>query len=174
MTTATLPLFTDPAPTIPPRPGRHDPAVLDAAAERLWHDVRRWLVACGENDAAVLSARRQDVRECIGSSNGYQFARSLDDRGWEPDAALVEILDRAAKYRIEARDEAVRAWVREHRIALSLPVGTRVRVRWGDHMIEGAIDNLYPHDATYSVSQPGEHGKEVPAEDVTPIDRAAG
>jgi hypothetical protein len=91
---------------IPPRPLRTDPAVLDVAAERLWRHVRPWLV---ENAVAAeaFAMRRQDVRDNIGSSNGYRFAVALEGRGWEPDDKLVAILARAVGFRVNAHDEAM-------------------------------------------------------------------
>ena len=174
---ATLPLFPeDPAPTIPPRPRRSDPAVLDAAANRMWGYVRPWLgTASGRAATYSESECRTALRECIGSSNGYEFARSLEDRGWEPDAALVAILDHAQEDIAVAHVGAVVAWVQRHGITTSLPPGTRVRARVDGKVIEGRLSaQRSPTMGYYVVVCDDGDAPAVNAEDVTAIDSAAG
>ena len=179
MTTATttLPLFPEePAPTIPPRPRRSDPAVLDAATNRMWGYVRPWLGAA-PGRAAIRAADecKRDLRECIGSSNGYEFARSLEDRGWEPDAALVAILDHAQSDITVAHIGAAAAWVQRHGITTALPPGTRVRATVDGKAIEGTLSaQRSPTMGYYVVVCDDGDAPAVNAEDVTPIDRAAG
>ena len=175
-TDTTLPLFADTAPTIPPRPGRHDPAVLDAATDRLWGYVRPWLDT-GQRRVAIRAnaEQKRDLRECIGSSNGYQFARSLDDRGWEPDAALVAILDHVRQDIAVAHAGAVAAWVQRHRITTALPPGTRVRATVDGKVIEGRLSaQRNPAMGYYVVVCDDGDAPAVNAEDVTAIDSAAG
>ena len=177
MTIATLPLFPEePAPTIPPRPRRSDPAVLDAAANRMWGYVRPWVYAIrGRQVPGPDDELKDDLRECIGSSNGYQFARSLEDRGWEPDAALVAILDHVRQDIAVAHAGAVAAWVQRHRITTALPPGTRVRATVDGKVIEGRLSaQRNPAMGYYVVVCDDGDAPAVNAEDVTPIERDAG
>jgi len=124
-----------PAPP-PPRPGRRDPAVLDTALALIWPEIVSWGIDDDDEDCKGSIRKGLDDYHL----DGYAFARSLERDGWDPDAALVEILEGASRHLHTAHDAAVKAWVAEHGWPCPrLPPGTRVRAKVGGRMVEGEV-----------------------------------
>ncbi len=119
-----------------PRPAPHDPAVLDAALAVLWPEIVSWNADMDDEDSRIA------LRSALAGYDldGYKLASELERDGWDPDAALVEILDGASHAVHAAHDAVVKAWVAEHGWPCArLPPGTRVRARVGGRMVEGEV-----------------------------------
>lgn len=94
------------------RPKLSDDAVRDAVVEALLESVMQWreIEICG--DAEEKEEVVADLKKALGwDYDGYQIAKNLDGRGWDPDAALVDILDNAGGAARKAHGDLCRAWV---------------------------------------------------------------
>jgi hypothetical protein len=100
----------------PPRPKRHAPEILEAAAKKLAPDILKW-AQDGNDDELTLEQVVNDLKEILYSPhrNGYQLAKDLEDRfHYDPDAELVEILDNAFYTISISHDEACKKWLEEN------------------------------------------------------------
>lgn len=90
-----------------PRPTRRDPEIIRKAAEKLAPEVQEWM---GDSNDLSLEEITEDIAKAIRwDTDGYKIARNLDD--YDPDAALVEILDGADSIIYTAHQKACEAWV---------------------------------------------------------------
>ena len=89
-----------------PRPKHNDDAIIRIAAEKLLPEVMGWLGDAGIPENEVLDDLAKAMRW---GSDGYKIAKDLDC--YEPDAALVEILDAAGSLKSAAREKACAEWV---------------------------------------------------------------
>ena len=106
-------------PAMTPRPTERHPEIVRAACEEILPGVMDWL-GSGHAEADVLGDL---VRSA--DPDAFRFARNLEtDHGWDGDYDLVEVLDCYSAYR--ARTEAVKTWVRHHRIEVPFAPGDRV------------------------------------------------
>lgn len=154
----------------PPRPERKD--CRPAAAEALADDVIRWLEETdGKQDRADIVAQLLKVSS-YDWSDGYTFAKRLEERGWSPSAELVEILDSAAHLLWQAHDRAAETWVKEHNVRLTLEVGAMVEAEIGGERKRGKVVGTEPKRAVYVVNtgdRPDNAGYLVEGEKVWPI-----
>lgn len=109
------------------RPTLNDKAVIRFAAEKLLPAVKEWLKQADDQDYEEEDTLKQLCRAIQWDHHdGYQIAKRLDSDGWVPDAALVEILDDAMRYKQDARDVACAEWMKTS--GLTAPtIGARVR-----------------------------------------------
>lgn len=151
-----------------PRPKSNSAEVITAAAERLLPSVLRWL-----NDA---SCNRDEVCGDLCAAmrwhgDGYEIAKQLDDRGWSPDAELVEILNEAGPAKWDAHAALVKEWVAREGVKLTIATHADVKTSRGN----GKIVALRTETAEYVVQPPNDPrfasggGWIVPAEDCHPI-----
>jgi hypothetical protein len=154
-----------------PRPKQSDDAVIDEVASLLLPDVMKWL----EVDSADEEEKEETVkslrRAISWDYDGYAIAKNLDDRGWDPDARLVDILDRAGMAALKAHGNLCRKWVLEEGME-GPAVGTVVLFQ----KKEGVVARNDP-DGKALVRVPamghvaegrGCHGVFVPWEEITP------
>lgn len=111
-------------PNTPKRPNRKDETVIKFAANALACDVQQWLKEDGTIEE--IESNLIDALSSAFSRDGYCIARQLEHMGYDPDAELVEILDRAGSYFDEAWRTACALWVKDHNITAP-QIGTKVR-----------------------------------------------
>lgn len=117
----------------PKRPTRRDPAIIEAAAKKLLPEVNEWLK--DGNDEAEDTSTLKDLQGAMRwDEDGYAIAKHLDQDGWSPDSRLVEILDSAAHYIIQAQEEACKVWVAENQLE---GPAVESRVTWDRHPEHG-------------------------------------
>lgn len=109
------------------RPTINDEAVIRTAAEKLLPAVKEWLKQADDQEYDDEDTLKHLCRAIQWDHHdGYQIAKRLDSDGWVPDAALVEILDDAMRYKQDARDVACAEWMKTS--GLTGPaIGARVR-----------------------------------------------
>ena len=92
-----------------PRPERKSKEIVKQAAEKLADDmVKNWGLPVEDRDLAV-----DDLSEALRyNEDGYDLARELDGK-YDPDAALVDILDSASHLLSSAHTAACEKWVAE-------------------------------------------------------------
>jgi hypothetical protein len=112
----------------PKRPDRNDDAVLEQAARTLFPDIKRWLQEGGESDPDEDEVVEQLAEALKYHDDGYEISKALEDRGWSPDARLVDLLDNAMQREI-AFQNAVKQWVEQYQIKPTYQVGDKVRVK---------------------------------------------
>lgn len=111
----------------PPRPSRHDAAIVKAAAEALAPRVEKWMASDGDEFGCGEVA--EQIAEIIGTHDhdGYRLAKRLHDRfGYEPDSELVEILEDASFKITEANHFATLRWMADWNIQPRLSIGDSV------------------------------------------------
>lgn len=107
------------------RPSRSDEDILAVAIDAIVPEVERW-------SGSKLSVEEiADCRDLLRSgllwhSNGYEFARDFDRRGWTPDSELVDILENADTKLYHALRAAEEAWLTASQARPALTVGTKV------------------------------------------------
>jgi len=89
------------------RPNINDEAVVKYAAEKLLPDMINWL---GEDDEAESEILEDLIKAIQYADDGYEIAKRLDGN-YSPDAALVDILDRASSYKRSALQSLCTEWV---------------------------------------------------------------
>lgn len=107
------------------RPTLNDEAVIRIAAEKLLPAVKEWLSRSGDesDDEDTLKDLCRALRW---ESDGYEIAKHLESDSWMPGAALVEILDDAISYKMQARDAACLEWMKTSGLIAPV-IGARVR-----------------------------------------------
>lgn len=138
-TTTTTPEIP-PTQTKPTRPKHNDPAIVQAAIEKMKDRVWRWTQQDGP-DAYITEANvlTDLTRACSHRNDGYDIAHDLDSRGWSPDAELVDILDNFGMYKSTAFVKAQEEWVKSNGITPPFIAGTKVKAQWGGNEIVGVV-----------------------------------
>lgn len=124
-----------------PRPKRNDDAIIAVAAKLLAPAVKEWC----ENDTATLEWIERDLRDAMRwrCTDGYDLARALDTKGYQPDAALVEILDGAGHCEYKAHQAAEIEWLKT--AGLTAPaIGAQVSFEQSGKTIEGEVTSNHP------------------------------
>ena len=85
------------------------------------------------------------------NGNGFEIAKDYDDKGYSPDAELVEILDDVCYKASTILEAAVKKWVVEDKIEPQLEIGTLCVVKYGRKTLEGIIDGYKKETAQYKV-----------------------
>lgn len=110
------------------RPKKTDDAILTAVAIRLAADFCKEWPSDFPADKESMDVLIEDLRDTLKQAfelDGYQLAREMDAKGYDPDARMVEILDSADSYVRTAHTAACVAWVKDGGI-VPPDVGSRV------------------------------------------------
>lgn len=156
-----------------PRPKGTSLEIRKEVAKRLAPDVHRWIQ--GDTDIADIEADLTNILE-LGAMDGYELAKEIEDKGYCPDANLVEILDNARSYQYDILKKAQVARVSENNLT---PIPLETKVKWLSRFPDdiGIVTNNYP-DGKSSVfyeskghvrTGVGSHGFIVPWEELTVI-----
>lgn len=158
------------------RPNMYADDIVASAAAALAPDVAKWL----EED--VDDSMIGDLAKAMAwDTDGYALAKRLE-RCWsiDPDSELVETLDHASGYLIDAHRAAVAAWVTDCSITPTYAVGDTVVVKHHRDTHTGTIVRIDAATAYYLVNIPalghvggnahGTHGLYIPYENVMPAD----
>lgn len=97
--------------------------------------------------------------------DGYEMAKVLERRGWDPDASLVELLDGSVFFELnEAHSKAVQEWVQrenivipEHYVGREVSFKRRYGGLRGDNIEyeeHGEITHIYGKDASVVIRCP--------------------
>jgi hypothetical protein len=91
-------------------------------------------------------------------SDGYDLAKEIEEYGVDPDARLVEILDRSFFIGNGLMEDAEKKWIKAYRIKPHLEIGTKVIVKRGGFggKKEGVITGYREEEAKYLVMIPSE------------------
>jgi hypothetical protein len=146
------------------RPKVTDDRVLDTAAKRLITDVLVWLRDESHTppDADTIEAYTREIRESLENApsfDGYAIARQLEHEGWDPDSALVEILDRAGPAVNSAHEEVCAEWYKTLGKE-AWPIGTKVKhlpvsmFKRPSHNLVGEIVSEVSRSGKYTVRFP--------------------
>lgn len=138
---------------IPPRPQRHDKALAPLVVKALLPDVLAWL---GEDDRPdEVRANLMDALADCHAWDGYKLAASLaSSHHWEPDAALVDILDHASSLLWAEHDQRLRRWVQEHGVKCRRVIGAPAPVTSKGKSYTGTIVRVDADRAQYTVRVP--------------------
>lgn len=130
---------------IPPRPcGSAE--IKAAAVDAILSRVLEW----AKTDPSEAEGVRELLIRCA-DHDGYRFARNLDDRCWDVDAELVEILGRYDEF--SATRAAAKKWVEEHGVTVPFSAGDVVTYRCADGEKTGRIVDVY-HATAEIIIQP--------------------
>lgn len=111
-----------------PRPRKTDDAILTATATSLAADFCQEWASDFPPDQESMEILIEDLRDSLensGEMDGYLIARAMDVKGYEPDARMVGILQRAYSYMVKHLRAACEKWVREAGLT-PLAIGTHV------------------------------------------------
>ena len=132
-----------------PRPNRHDAAFRTAAAEAIIPEFEEWL---GEDLDAFGRERVVKVLASACGDDGYEIAKELEREGYQPDSALVEILDQLDTHSVYAK--AVSVWLAETGVRPQLAIGAVVTIpaRMKEHQgVVGEIARINERTGEYTV-----------------------
>lgn len=156
------------------RPKRNDDYVIKAAALDLVDELMAWANA-KEPERAEYREVAEGVMKEASFHNGYELARNLERKGFEPDARLVEILDEASHLLYVAHDRGLKEWVKGWNIKVPFTLGQSVTIKHKGRVVSGSIAKLYAETAVCVVFCPelghvergfGSSGLVVNSEDV--------
>jgi len=127
--------------------------MLDILSESIGNDLYQW---CNGN--TDLEDCIRDCKEVFQweTSNGFEMAKDLEDKGYSPDAELVEIMDYVYAEQSNILEDAVKKWVKENDIEPPIKGQAKVMVRYGRKEVEGIIAGVYSDRALYKVCIPSE------------------
>jgi hypothetical protein len=154
-------------PNPPPRPALHSSEVVFRASRRAAGEIIKewWGEASKADRNHIVDALCQAFSRSI-QQDGYAMACYLDRQFlWDPDANLVDILDRGHLY--DAHNAAVREWVAANGITPKFAVGNEVSCRHGN----GVIVSIYTVSGEYVV-EIGDKKFVIAYEDVEPVSLA--
>ena len=98
--------------------------------ESLASDVHEWC-----NDGSELSEIKEHVAKLLKdnyATNGYEYAKEMEDMGYYPDSDLVEIFNDVDYRKYECLNDAYKKWVKENNIKPKLSIGQKVKVKSRD------------------------------------------
>ena len=124
------------------RPSAHSDAINQAVAKRLAPKVLSWLNEPG----VTVEEVQKDLEQTLDfQHDGYALARDLERQaGYDPDAALVEILDEVSTLRHSLLNEATAAWVKSR--GLQEPaVGSSVKFDHRGYAYTGIVKENLPN-----------------------------
>lgn len=163
------------------RPKLHESYIAKAAAEDLLPDLMGWADA-GESERLNYL---DDAVELMGSafvSDGYQLAKILDRKGYDPDSRLVEILENAYSLLQDAHTRAVKEWVKGWNVQVPWQVGQTVQIKHKGKTVDGEVVAIRADEATCTVLCPslghvrkglGTNGLIINSEDVRAVELEA-
>jgi len=131
-----------------PRPTFNDD-MLVLLSEEIGKEICQW-----NSDGTSLANCVEDARDILKRNhyqNGYDLAKEFEDKGYSPDAQLVEILDSVDYSKIALVTKSVKKWVIEDKIEPPFEILTKVIVQYGHKKVEGTITNFHKETAEYLV-----------------------
>lgn len=139
------------------RPTFND-TILDELSEEIAKSVHEWNNDVNEPFESTLEA----VKDILSSAsarneNGYDLAKRFEDKGFEPDPQLVEILDYVSYAEMQILDKYIQKWVIEDEIKPELPIESKILVKgnfFNPAMLEGIITGYREKTAEYLVCIP--------------------
>lgn len=164
------------------RPTMFDESVMQAVAVALAPKIMQWDPE-GEYEQDELVADLVKTFDDALNWDSYKLARALDDAGWEVDSALVGVLEEAESRAYEARDKAIREWVKANDIRPAFKVGDMVQTKRRTNGYEGEITRVDEDMGRYLVFSAarghvrqgqGTHGTYMDFEDAEEMQHAGG
>lgn len=147
----------------PPRPLTNNPVILGVGARKVMQRLMENGYGFDTAGDALEECIADLVNEMPLEDDGYALAQSLERCGWLwIDASAVAVLDDAAYFVRKAHDEAVKAWVLEHKISPPFAVGSVVLALVRHQEKRCTITRCDEAAATYHLL----------ADDATPAERA--
>jgi hypothetical protein len=159
-----------------------DESVMQAVAVALAPKVMQWDPE-GEYEQTELVCDLVKAFDNAFDWDAYKLARALDDAGWEVDSSLVDVLDAAASHAYQARDKAIREWVKANDIRPAFKVGDKVQTKRRYNGFEGEITRIDEELGRYLVfsearghvrTGQGTHGTYMDFEDAEEMQHAGG
>lgn len=146
---------------IPERP-KETEIITAIGMGKLAIEVHKWLSQDSEPNETVEEIQ-EDLMEIYDSfSDGFALAKKLDDKGWEVNTDLVNILDNAQSYIYTALNNAVQAWVEQYDIKPPFPIGHKVKItnnrkritnkaEFIAQEVSGEITKIWEKEAKYTI-----------------------
>lgn len=120
----------------------------------------------GESDASIV----ETLMKVIHLGDGFDIAKELDDKGWDADAELVELMDRG--FVSEAERELIKQWVQCVGVKPKHAIGETVTMLRGfSGNKRGVIVEIREDEAVYGIhtsDQKETHRWVIAYEDVEP------
>jgi len=133
-----------------PRPYFND-EMLSELAKNIGKEIFEW--CDGETSLDDCIADCKEIFDLNMRDNGYEFAKDFEDKGYSPDAELVEILDSVCYKKYQLVKSAVKKWVIEDKIEPEFEIGTTIITNWEDE-VEGIVTGYNKDTAEYLVCIP--------------------
>lgn len=112
-----------------------------------WCNGDTELEQCIEDSEEVLKFNHDE--------NGYTLAKELDDKGYSPDAMLVDELDCISNEKSVIEKKYIEQWVKDNNLTLDIEIGTEVKYNeLKDRYKIGKVVKLYPETLEYGVRTP--------------------
>jgi hypothetical protein len=136
----------------PPRPKYFSNEVLEMTLDKLLPTVATWLQ---DEQAVDDPAVRDDIRNAIEfDDDSYQIVNYLDDRGWQCDRSLIDVMDAVGRFRQASHDYQVEKWVLNNGIQPKSKVGDRVNFKSKGKMCTGEVIEVKESLAKYLIFCP--------------------
>lgn len=109
----------------------------------------------GETDLDTCVKDSEEILRFNHNENGYTLAKEFDDKGYSPDAMLVDDLDCVSNQASVILKKYIEKWVKDNNLALDIEIGTEVKYNeWKDRYKIGKVVKLYPETMQYGVRTP--------------------
>jgi hypothetical protein len=134
---------------IPPRPKWND-EIKKELAKRVGKIVCDW--ADDGTDLQDCIDYSQEILEYNSNDNGYELAKEFEEKGFSPDAYLVDSLDDVGYIKDSVIKDCIKKWVVDNSLKLDLKIGQIVTAeirRKGK--IQCEIVKLYPETMQYGL-----------------------
>lgn len=136
----------------PTRPGRNSDPVINLAVEKMLPKILHWMGDRSYTDDEVVNIRKE-LRDAIDyTHDGYEAGKYLDSNCyWNSDSELVDLLDDADFYKIDAYDTILEKWVLQNGVEPKHAVGDTVEFMSQKTKVCGVIKNVDTKRGMYSI-----------------------
>ena len=108
----------------------------------------------GETELEQCIEDSEEVLRFNHDENGYALAKEFDDKGYSPDAMLVDELDRVSYEASAILKTHIEKWVKDNDLTLDIEIGTEVQYNEWKGVKVGKVVKLYPETMQYGVRTP--------------------
>lgn len=141
---------------IPERPKFND-EIRTQLAEEMAPYIQSWDNSNGStNSLQQIEQDMFDILEFHHDDNGYDLAKEFEDKGYQPNIDLVEILDCVGSRKRTLINKATKDWVIKYEIKPSLSIDHPCTVKYSGEWVDGVVTDIRKETAEYLVMIPSE------------------
>jgi len=139
---------------LPPRPSCFDKKVTNVVVDRIFPEIMDWMreFKYSPSHSEIDSIKEELFLVIQHNNDSYEIVKNLEDKGWDADRRLLDVLDSVPHYRHEAHKKIVHQdWVLKHGVVPKFSVGDMVSFAFKGKQETGEITRVHPEEAQYTI-----------------------